>query len=167
MKNFTLLIAILNFLSCISDKKTSEFKAKSEKLNTDLIGIYEYKTSEKSENHYIVIDTLNGKYNGIYFGTEDSGGHGVFFYGNQIKNLNLEGENISFEIGTRHLYDTTRFRIIKNKTNLEKETESGISKGNLKYVGKLSENEIQFKCKSEYGDCWEDDLKFIKLEGNN
>ena len=82
MNNFSLLILLLSFVSCNSDKKSSELK-----LNSDLIGIYEYKTPEQSENHYIVIDTLNGKYSGLYFGTEDSGGHGVFFYSNSETNL--------------------------------------------------------------------------------
>ena len=76
---------MLSFISCNSDKKTSELKTDSKKLNSELIGIYEYQTPEQSENHYIVIDTLNGKYNGVYFGTEDSGGHGVFFYGNEME----------------------------------------------------------------------------------
>ena len=96
-----------------------ESKTTSEKLNANLIGIYEYKTPEQSENHYIVIDTLNGNYNGLYFGTEDSGEHGVFFYGNGMEKLNLENDKISFEIGKRNLYQTTRFRIVKNRKNLE------------------------------------------------
>ena len=59
-------------MSCNSDKKTAELKTDSNKLNSDLIGIYEHKTPEQSENHYIVIDTLNRKYNGLYYGTEAS-----------------------------------------------------------------------------------------------
>ncbi|WP_157492042.1 hypothetical protein [Mangrovimonas sp. ST2L15] len=166
MKNITLLILILSFISCNSDKKTSELKTTPEKLNADLIGIYEYKTPEQSENHYIVIDTLNGKYSGLYFGTEDSGGHGVFFYGNGMENLNLENGKISFEIGKRDLYETTRFRIVKHKRDLEKDSTSGVSKGQLKYSGELSKNGLKLNCESEFGYCWENELNFEKLPEN-
>ncbi len=163
MKNITLLILILSFISCNSDKKTSELKTDSKKLNSDLIGIYEYKTPVQSENHYIVIDTLNGKYNGLYFGTEDSGGHGVFFYGNGMENLNIENKKISFEIGKRDLYETTRFRIIKHRRNLDKDSTSGISKSELKYSGKINSSGINLNCETEYGDCWDDEMKFQKV----
>ena len=132
-------------------------------MNSDLIGIYEFKTLEKSENHYIAIDTLNGKYNGIYFGTEDSGGHGVLFYGNDMENLNIEKNKISFEIGTRELYETTRMRIVKHKRNLEKDSTSGISKGQLKYNGEISKNEFKLNCESEFKYCLEKKLNFKKL----
>jgi len=163
MKNITLLILILSFISCNSDKKTSELKTNSKKLNPELIGIYEYKTPEQAENHYIVIDTLNGNYNGLYFGTEDSGGHGVFFYGNGMENLNIENKKISFGIGKRDLYETTRFRIIKHKRDLEKDSTSGISKGQLKYSGEISKNGLKLNCESEFGYCWENELNFEKL----
>jgi len=148
-----------------SEKKT-EKEAKSEILNTDLIGIYEYKTSEESENHYIIIDTLNGNYNGLYFGTEDSGGHGVFFYGNGMENLNLKNDEISFEIGKRDLYETTRFRIVKHRRDLEKDSISGISKGQLKYNGKITKSGIKVNCESEFGYCWENEMNFKKLTKN-
>jgi len=166
MKNITLLILILSFISCNSDKKTAESKTTPEKLNADLIGIYEYKTPEQSENHYIVIDTLNGNYNGLYFGTEDSGGHGVFFYGNGMENLNLETDKISFEIGKRNLYETTRFRILKNRKNLKKDSTSGVSKGQLQYNGEITKNGIKVKCESEFGYCWENEMNFEKLTEN-
>lgn len=163
MKKISLLILILSFINCNSDKKTAELKTDSYKLNSDLIGIYEYKTSEQSENRYIVIDTLNGKYNGLYYGTEDSAGHGVFFYGNEMEKLNIEKKKISFEIGTRELYETTRMRIVKHKRDLEKDSTTGISKGQLKYSGEISKNGFKLNCESEYGYCWENELNFEKI----
>lgn len=152
MKNITLLILIFSLLSCNSERK-----------KLDLIGIYEYKTPEQSENHIKVIDTLNGKYNGLYFGTEDSGGHGVFFYGNRIENLNIEKNKINFEIGKRDLYKTTRFRIVKHKKSKEKDSLIGTSKEKLKYSGEISKKEIKLDCKSEFGYCWQRKLIFKKL----
>ena len=167
MKNISLLILILSFIGCNSDKKTSELKTNSKELNSELIGIYEYKTPEQSENHYIFIDTLNGKYNAFYYGTEDSGGHGVFFYGNGIKNLYIEKNKISFEIGTRELYETTRMRIVKHKRDLEKDSTIGISKGQLKYSGEISKNGFKLNCESEFEYCWENKLNFEKLTEQN
>ena len=135
MKNITLLILIFSLLSCNSEQKKLDF-----------IGIYEYKTPEQSENHIIVIDTLNGKYNGLYFGTEDGSGHGVFFYGNRIENLNIEKNKINFEIGKRDLYKTTRFRIVKHKKSKIKDSLIGTSKEKLKYSGEISKKEIKLNC---------------------
>ena len=162
MKNITLLILILSFISCNSDKKTVELKTDSNKLNPNLIGIYEFKTPEQSENHYIVIDTLNGKYSGLYFGTEDSGGHGVFFYGNEMENLKIDSTKISFEIGKRELYETTRFRIIKRKSDLKKDSTIGISKGILRYSGEIPKTGFKLNCESEFGYCWGNQLNFEK-----
>ena len=163
MKKISSLILVLSFISCDSDKNTAELKIISEKLNSELIGIYEYKTPEKSENHYIVIDTLNGNYNGLYFGTEESGEQGVFFYGNGMENLNIENNKISFQIKKRNLYETTRFRIVKHKRELERDSTIGISKGHLKYSGVISKNGFKLKCESEFGYCWENELNFEKL----
>ena len=163
MKKISLLILILSIISCNSDKKTSELKTDSKKLNSELIGIYEYITFEESENHYIVIDTLNGKYSGLYFGTEVSSRYGILFYKNEIKNLNIENNKISFEIGKRELYENTLMRIAKHKRVLEKNSINGISKGQLKYGGEISKSGFKLRCESEYGDCWDYEMTFKKL----
>lgn len=166
MKNIALLILTLCFINCNSDKKKPELKTTTKKLNADLIGIYEYKTPEQSESHYIIIDTLKGNYNGFYFGTENIS-QGVFFYGNEMKNLNLNNGKISFEIGKRDLYETTRFRIVKRRRNLEKDSIIQISKRQLKYNGKLTKNVIKVNCISEFDDCCKNEMSFEKLTKNS
>jgi len=163
MKKISLLILLLSFISCNSDKKASELKTDSKKLNSELIGIYEYKTPKQSENHYVVIDTLNGKYSGLYFGTEDSSRHGILFYRNEMKKLNIENNIISFEIGKRELYENTQMRIEKDKKYLEKKSIHGISKGQLKYRGEIAKSGFKLKCESDYGDCWDYEMTFEKL----
>ena len=88
MKKFFIVIIILVVASCISQNNAPEQLSELPNQVFDLIGTYVFETPEKSENHYIIIDTLDGKYFGHYFGTEDSGGHGVFFYKNDMQNLN-------------------------------------------------------------------------------
>lgn len=163
MKKISILISILSIISCNSDKKASELKTDSEKVNAELIGIYEYKSLEQSQNHYIVIDTLNGKYSGLYYGTENNSRRGILYYGNEIKKLNLENNKISFEIEKRKLYENTQMRIVKQKRDLEKKLVIGISKGQLKYRGEITKNGFKVKCESGYGDCWDYEMVFEKL----
>ena len=162
----TLGILVPYLISESKPEKETEIEVKSKKLDVNLIGIYEYETPEQSENHYIIIDTLNGKYNGFYFGTEDSSGHGVFFYGNGMENLNIENKNISFEIGKRDLYKTTRFRIVKHRRDIEKDSTNGVSKGQLEYSGEISKSGFKLNCESEFGYCWENEMTFEKLTEN-
>ena len=161
MRNILILIFIIIFTSCNSNKKTT---SASPKLNIEFIGVYEFKTLERAEHHLIIIDTLNGKYNGIYYGSEDGNGEDdILFYGNYIENLNINKNKISFEIGERNLYETTRFKIIKNKSRVGKDSIKGASKSQLKYSGLISVKSLKLNCESEYGDCWENEMYFEKL----
>jgi hypothetical protein len=136
-------------------------------LNTDLIGSYEYKTPNSAENHFIVIDTIKGKFSGRYYGTEDGSGHGVFFYENEMKNLNIANNNISFEIEKRELFQTTRFKAEKKKIGVKAEKSIGFSNTVLFYTGTISNQDLKLNCESKYGDCWEKGFKFKKNEKNS
>lgn len=137
-----------------------------ERTLNEVIGIFQHKTSKQSENHVIVIDTLNGKYSGLYYGTEDSGEHGVFFYENSMENLKIENDRISFEVGKRDLYESNRFRILNPKRNPGKDSISGVSKGKLKYKGEITKSGIKVNCESDIGYCWKNELNFEKLTVN-
>ncbi len=153
MKYLVLLILIFGLNDSYAQKK----------INSNLIGIYEYETSKKNENHYIVIQIIEGKLNGLYFGTEDSGDHGVFFYGNKMENLNLANKKITFEIKERELYETTLFQFVKPGEEKENQKSIGISKRSLKYSGKITDKGFEIICQSEFGDCWGNKLFFKKL----
>ncbi len=131
--------------------------------NHDFVGIYEYKSDEKSENHYIVLDKIDGHLKGYYFGTEDGKGHGIFFYATDMTNLTIDKEGeIEFEIGDRKLFETTQFKIVKNES--QRDESVGRSRGILKYKGKISEDKIQLTCDSEFQDCWTSELTFEKVK---
>ena len=163
MKKILGLILILSLISCNSDKKSSELNTNSKKLQAELVGIYEFKALEESENQYIIIDTLNGKYSGIYFGTEDNSRRGILFYKNNMENLAIENNSISFEIGKRELFKNSQMRMDKHDRELEKKAILGISRGQLKYRGELLKSVINLKCESDYGDCWDYEMTFEKL----
>lgn len=131
--------------------------------NQDLVGIYEYKSDEKSENHYIVFDKIDGELKGFYFGTEDGKGHGIFFYAADMINLTIDKEGkIEFEIGDRKLFETTQFKIVKIEN--QRDESIGLSRGLLKYKGQINKGKIQLTCDSEFQDCWTNELIFEKVK---
>ncbi|WP_298394735.1 hypothetical protein [Flavobacterium sp.] len=151
-----------------SSEKKRNGKQKSEQnslLFNSIIGIYEYKTNVKNENHYIVLDSINGKLVGMYFGSENEGEHGIAFYENAMENLKIEKNKISFEILSRELFAKSQFKIVKN--NSQKEKSIGLSKTKLEFIGKFTNSTIELKCESKNGDCWEPKIKFIKLNKKN
>lgn len=126
----------------------------------DLVGIYEYKSREQSENHYIIFDNVDGQIKGKYFGTHDGKGHGVFFYKADVEKLKIEDKGeIEFEIGDRLLYETTLFKI----KDPSPDSAIGRTRDILKYKGQLDNNKIKLTCNSEYYDCWDKELTFEKI----
>ncbi|MCW5909712.1 MAG: hypothetical protein KIT62_01500 [Cyclobacteriaceae bacterium] len=131
--------------------------------NPELVGIYEYKSAEKDENHYIVFDIIDGQLKGVYFGTEDGKGHGIFFYATDMTNLAIDTEGkIEFEIGDRELFETTQFKIVKIRS--QRDEPVGHSRGLLKYKGQINKDKIQLTCTSEFYDCWADELIFERVK---
>ena len=165
MKNILALIIFSSLIGCDSKKNMSELKGESDKIKLELIGFYKYQAPEETESHYISIDTTEGKLSGLYWGTEDSGGHGIFFYLNELENFKVTDGNISFEIGERDLYESIRFKakVVGHYADKVKENKLvGVSKDKLKYSGEISEKGFKLNCQSEYGDCWDDKLSFEK-----
>ncbi len=152
-------------MSLKENVKTTQNKVQYSKINVSLIGFYEYRTEVENENHYIIIDSLNGKLIGKYFGSENEGDHGVAFFENEMTNLNIENERISFEISNRELYAKSQFLFVKN--NSKKEKSIGFSKTKLEYNGKINRKLLELNCESKFGDCWEKKMKFIKLNKKN
>ncbi|WP_298265146.1 hypothetical protein [uncultured Lutibacter sp.] len=156
MKKISILIILLSLFSCNSEKKSN-----NETIEFDLIGFYEYKSNELAENHYIVIDTLDNKLNGFYFGTESSDEHGVFFYKVKMSKLIIKKNNIQFEIGERKLYENSQMKIIKTQNQLDREILIGTSKNILKYSGVITKSGFELNCESEFNDCLGVKMNFI------
>lgn len=65
--------------------------------------VYEYSSEELSENHYIVLEQINDKLVGRYYGTSDDfddarEGYLPGFYVAEIKDLKISGNNINFKL---------------------------------------------------------------------
>jgi hypothetical protein len=132
-------------------------------IGSEIFGVYEYQSENKEENHFIFIDTVDTKLVGFYFGTEDGNGHGIFHYGNPLLNFKLIENRITFEIGQRELFETTRNKVYEANEKQKKEIALGISKSPLKYSGELTEFGFELNCESEFQDCWENIMEFKKL----
>ncbi|MDO5981747.1 hypothetical protein [Flavivirga spongiicola] len=132
-------------------------------VDNEIIGVYEYQTENKEENHSIFIDIVDNELVGFYFGTEDGSGHGIFHYGNPLLNFKLTEKEIEFEIGQRELFETTRNKVYGAEENPKKEIAVGISKSPLKYSGELTEFGFELNCESEFQDCWENKMEFRKI----
>lgn len=163
MKNINVIFLFLSFLNPRSDKQHLNFTYLPQEVVTNYNGIYEY---EKSKDHYILIDTLNGNYSGIFFGTQNYSDQGVLFYGNTMENLNIKGDQITLNIGERNLYKTTQMKIVKNKDQHKNDPIIGIAKNRLKFNGEISKNRIKIKCISEFGDCLNKEMYFKKVAGS-
>ncbi|RAJ13042.1 hypothetical protein [Olleya aquimaris] len=135
----------------------------TQSIDNEIIGVYEYQSENKEENHSIFIDIVDNKLVGFYFGTEDGSGHGIFHYGNPLLNFKLTENEIAFEIGQRELFETTRNKVYEADENSKKEIAVGISKSPLKYSGELTEFGFELNCESEFKDCWENKMEFKKV----
>ncbi|WP_071342023.1 hypothetical protein [Maribacter sp. 1_2014MBL_MicDiv] len=140
-----------------------EHKEVLKPINYEAIGVYEFKTENEEENHFIFIDTVETKIVGFYFGTEDSGVHGISHYGNPLANFKLTDTKIEFEIEKRELFETTRNKTYKANEKPKKEFATGVSKSVLYYSGELTEFGFKLNCQSEFNNCWSDELDFKKI----
>ncbi|WP_452220251.1 hypothetical protein [Lacinutrix salivirga] len=163
MKNLLTLMLLLSFISCESEKTKEKSIAESKKINLEIRGIYELKSSKKTEKHFIIIDTLNGKFAGSYFGTENKNQYGTAHFSNSLEHLTIEKNKIKFEIGKRNLYKSTLFRIAKFESDLENDSIIGVSEYRIKFKGKLFKNGFKFICESEMQNCWDKKLTFEKV----
>lgn len=163
MRNLLTLILLISFVSCNSDRKTVESTVKSEIVNPEYLGIYGFKSAKSTESHYLTIDTLNGNYIGLYFGTEKGNENRILHFGNRLENLIIEKNKIQFEIGERNLYKSTLFRIVKHKSELANDSIIGVAKNRLKYKGVVLNGGFKLNCESEFQNCWVKELTFEKI----
>ena len=115
MRTILIFCALIIFVSCGNRNSTikNEQKTNTENENSDIkneveiIGTYEYiypnNTSDLIENHYIVIDKINDKYIGRYYGTSDEFDHareGYYpgFFVTDMDDLEIKNDTIRFKL---------------------------------------------------------------------
>ena len=109
MKTIFVLLTFLSIISCSSYQKSNA---------KDLNGIYEYKAANQAQNTYLVFDTQNKKQLALFYGTENQNQE-IYYFENKIEKLKIDQQEISFEIGKRELYETSRLKIVKSKEQVK------------------------------------------------
>ena len=152
MKTIFVLLTFLSIISCSSYQKSNA---------KDLNGIYEYKAANQAQNTYLVFDTQNKKQLALFYGTENQNQE-IYYFENKIEKLKIDQQEISFEIGKRELYETSRLKIVKSKEQVKNERIVGISKEKIKIVGKINDEKIKLPCVSE--GCQQKEMIFLKIK---
>lgn len=105
--------------------------------------VYEYNTRDLIENHYLEFIRTNGKIDGYYYGTSDDfdearEGYLPGFFSARMKDLVVQGPNISFEVEVK---DADLFsRPITPLKKAEKNTPWGVG---IRYNTRLYYGEIK------------------------
>ena len=157
-KLLKLLLIILCF-GC-NTKNNKEQTTLSQTLH--FIGFYEYKAESGKRNQYVLIDTLQGKFYGIYYRTEPKRGKGVWYYANSLTNLRVIGDSISFALGRRKLFSS---RPIEPGQRVLKLPDNSYQNGNNDptFRGIFQNSILQLKCRSTDGNCPSESMSFQKI----
>ena len=132
-------------------------------LSQEKVDLYIFYSVNESENHYLLLQNNDDELTGHYFGCEYSGGHGIFFYSCEVKDLTIDKKgNIEFTIGERQLFEKSQFVI--RKSSQKREDSIGVSRYELKYVGKMAGSSIELTCISPDSECWDEKMLFVKSD---
>ena len=157
----TLLLFALVFISCNSGTRSKELRIDSA-LEKRLIGFYEFESQNGQRNQYILIDTVNNKYYGIYYRTEPKRGKGQWYYANSLSDIRIEGDSIFFVLGNRKLFNSKP--VIPGKMTIKtpvKDERTGMDE--LLFAGRILNTSLQLICSSANGGCPEALMKFKKI----
>lgn len=107
-KVLILVLWMLMLSSCsIMDNNAAEAPVEDPGAGSKYAGIYmydyEYDSEELREDHYIVMETIDGKLEGRYYGTSDDfdearEGYLPGFFVSDIMNLKITGDEIAFDL---------------------------------------------------------------------
>ena len=151
----------LLFVGCNTHNKEQEVTPVNP-IQKHLIGFYEFQAKSGGRNQYILLDTLKGKYYGIYYRTESKRGKGQWYYANSLANLTVNKDEIRFELGARKLFRSKQVTPGKKIRSLPEEP-SSINNETIKFNGMIQKGLLQLSCESAKGDCPAESMVFRKI----
>ena len=161
MKNALALLIFFLFIACKPVNKKDKLSLSDSRLQ-QILGFYEYQARSGGNNQFILIDTLNGKYYGIYYMTEPRRGKGQEYYANSLSDLEFAGDSISFVLDARKLFNSKPVSPGKRSTNMP--VQPGIASGNaLNFYGVYSNDILKLNCSSDSGNCPNKEMRFRKI----
>ena len=127
-----------------------------------ILGFYEYEARSGGNNQFILIDTLNGRYYGIYYMAEPKRGKGQEYYANSLNNLEFTGDSIRFVLDARKLFNSKPVSPGKRSTNMPS-LPGIVSVSALNFYGVYVNEVLRLNCSSENGNCPNKEMTFRKI----
>jgi hypothetical protein len=119
-----------------------------------LLGVWEYRQANSSrpsgfdkEGERIRFRRKGNAIQGLYFGLERNGDHGLAYTLVELANLTVSGDAISFSVPARRMYT-------KRPTHFgEGRPDGGFTRDELKYEGTISNETLTLRCSSQWRSC--------------
>jgi hypothetical protein len=139
---------------------------------TPFLGTWEYRqrnsaspTGYDDEGEKLELIQVGGSIQGLYFGLERAGEHGLWYTLVEIKDVEVsEDGKITFRVPGRDLY-RDRPNSLGDIEKL-KDTPKGFTRIELKFRGQLKHGDLILQCIAEPIDCPEDVMVFRKGKWN-
>ena len=130
-----------------------------------LVGTWEYRQAAgkdvDAEGERLEVARVDGRLQGVYFGLEREGEHGLFYTAVPMRNLKVgrSGE-VSFTVPARDLF-STRPRTLQ-QAETEKSRSSGFTRDELSLEGVLQGDRLTLRCVSTRPSCPDRAMVFQK-----
>ena len=162
MKNASKFLIFFLLLGCNTKNKSRDLQLNGpEQLR--ILGFYEYQAPSGGSNHFILIDSLNNKYYGIYYRAEPKRGKGQEYYANSLSRLQFKGDTISFVLDERKLFNSRPVRPGKKTATNTPEIPIAVNRNSLKFSGVFNSEDLKLRCASYNGNCPEQLMFFKKI----
>ncbi len=140
---------------------------------TPFLGTWEYRqrnsaspTGYDDEGERLELNEKGGSIQGLYFGLQREGEHGLWYTLVEIKNVEVsEGGKITFIVPFRVFYPV-RPSSLDEAEEIKKHTLTGFTRLELKFQGQLKNGHLILQCISDAGECPEDVMVFRKGKWN-
>jgi hypothetical protein len=130
-----------------------------------LLGVWEYRQANFArpdgfdrEGERLRFTRKGDALQGLYFGLEREGEHGLFYTLVEMKDISVTGDRISFVVPARGLYAQRPTRLG------EPPGDSGFTRYELKYEGALTGEGLALRCSGQFGACPDQQLLFRRGE---
>lgn len=165
------LFIILILVSCIF---TGPKAFAGDDALTPFLGTWEYRqrntsspTGYDDEGERLELNEKDGSIQGLYYGLERTGEHGLWYTLVEIKDVEVsKGGKITFSVPSRVFYPK-RPSSLTEAEEINKHTISGFTRVELKFKGQLKHGDLILYCIAEHPiDCPEDVMVFSKGRWN-
>lgn len=130
-----------------------------------LLGVWEYRQANSArpcgfdpEGERLQFTRKGDVLQGLYFGLEREGDHGLFYTLVELGDISFTGDRISFVVPARRLYAQRPTRLG------ESAGDAGFTRYELKYEGKITGEGLALRCSSQFGSCPDQQLVFRRGE---